>query len=97
MSLASFFPFLDHSGRRTDERYQRQQTTKPLIDLLLLSVVPKVVAPLATQAPSETRKVWAEVTNHLLAKEYSAATKSKQAIEQVQREKAEARKIQGEM
>jgi hypothetical protein len=61
-----------------------------------LRVVPKSVAPLEEQLPTETRKVWEEVTNYLLAKEYSLATKAKQTLEQLQRTKADARKANKE-
>ena len=59
-------------------------------------IVPKRVRPIAHQLPNESRRLWENVTNRLLAKEYSEATKHKLAIEQKQREKAAERKKKGE-
>lgn len=67
-------------------------TSKTLIDLTPLAIIPKSVAPLEVQAESETQKVWAEVTKALLNKDWSNATKAKQVVEQTQRNKAEERK-----
>jgi hypothetical protein len=67
-----------------------------LLDMVPLGVIPKTVAPLSEQSPSETRKVWEAVTNALHAKEWTNASKFKQAIEQEQRNKAEERKKTGE-
>ena len=66
-----------------------------LIDIATLHPVPKAVRPLEDQLPTESRKLWDPVTSRLLKKEYSEATKFKQAIEQKQREDAAERKIKG--
>ncbi|KAF8804607.1 hypothetical protein BYT27DRAFT_7106663 [Phlegmacium glaucopus] len=66
-----------------------------LLDLSTLHVVPKVVRPLAKQDPRESRKLWENVTNNLLKKEYSEATKEKIEIEQRQRDEAAERKRKG--
>ena len=66
-----------------------------LIDLVPLSVFPKTVAPLAHQDELETRKVWADVSAALHSKDYATATKTKQALEQAQREKAKEREKNG--
>ncbi|KIY48496.1 hypothetical protein FISHEDRAFT_43286, partial [Fistulina hepatica ATCC 64428] len=66
-----------------------------LIDLEALSIVPKTVRSLEAQEPYESRKLWEGVTNHLLNKEYSDATREKVAIEQHQRDLAAERKRKG--
>ena len=68
----------------------------PLIDLSELRVVPMGVRSMQKQLPNESRKLWENVTSHLLNKNYSDATKAKQQIEQRQRDEAEARKRKGE-
>ena len=66
-----------------------------LIDLGALDVVPMTVRPLEAQLPNESRRLWQPLTQRLLAKEYSDATKAKIAIEQKQRDDAAARKAKG--
>ncbi|KAH9835322.1 uncharacterized protein C8Q71DRAFT_710027 [Rhodofomes roseus] len=66
-----------------------------LIDLSMLCAIPKSVRPLEKQHPNESRKLWENVTNNLLAKEYSEATKHKLSIEQRQRDDAAERKRKG--
>lgn len=60
-----------------------------------LLVAPKTVAPLASQHPLETRKVWDGVSQALLKKDYGTASKEKMALEQKQRDEAEDRKVKG--
>ncbi|GAA5964053.1 hypothetical protein JCM3765_000883 [Sporobolomyces pararoseus] len=67
-----------------------------LIDLVPLKVFPKQVAPLEDQDPLETRRVWSPVCEALYKKDWNAATREKQRIEQEQRDKAELRKKNGE-
>ena len=66
-----------------------------LIDVSTLHPVPKSVRPLENQLPTESRKLWDSVTSRLLKKEYSDATKFKQAIEQKQRDDATERRNKG--
>lgn len=66
-----------------------------LIDISTLHPVPKAVRSLESQLPTESRKLWDPVTSRLLKKEYSEATKFKQAIEQKQRDDAAERKNKG--
>ena len=66
-----------------------------LIDLSTICSVPKSVRPLENQLPTESRRLWDSVTSRLLKKEYSEATKFKQAIEQKQRDDAAERKSKG--
>jgi len=66
-----------------------------LIDISTLHPVPKAVRPLENQLPTESRKLWDPVTSRLLTKEYSEATKFKQAIEQKQRDDAAERRNKG--
>lgn len=63
-----------------------------LLDLSALQIVPKSVRPLEKQLPQESRKLWVQVTDNLLKKEFSEATKHKIAIEQKQRDDAAERK-----
>jgi len=80
----------------TDALHPRSQTSTTLVDLLPLAVAPKTVAPLDEQDELETRRVWAPVIDALLKKDFSTASREKQRIEQVQRDKAEERKKKGE-
>jgi len=66
-----------------------------LIDISTLHPVPKTVRSLEKQLPTESRKLWDSVTTRLLKKEYSEATKFKQAIEQKQRDDATERRNKG--
>lgn len=66
-----------------------------LIDISTLHPVPKAVRPLENQISTESRKLWDPVTSRLLKKEYSEATKFKQAIEQKQRDDAAERRNKG--
>ncbi|KAF5383276.1 hypothetical protein D9615_005046 [Tricholomella constricta] len=66
-----------------------------LLDLSTLKVVPKTVRPLEKQLPHESRKLWVSVTDNLVKKEFSEATKEKVAIEQKQRDEAAERKRKG--
>ncbi|KAF9653725.1 hypothetical protein BDM02DRAFT_3086907 [Thelephora ganbajun] len=66
-----------------------------LIDISTLHPVPKAVRALESQLPTESRKLWDSVTSRLLNKEYSEATKFKQAIEQKQRDDATERRNRG--
>jgi hypothetical protein len=70
---------------------------RTLVDLVPLAVVPKIVAPLEKQHGLETRKVWRNVTDALLAKDWTTASKHKQTLEQAQRVKAEEKKKTGEV
>ncbi len=67
----------------------------PLLDIDSLGIIPKVVRPLEKQHPRESRKLWENVTDRLLKKEYSEATKEKVTIEQRQRDEAAERKKNG--
>lgn len=67
----------------------------PLVDLAALSVMPKTVRPLEKQHPRESRKLWETVTDKLIKKEFSEATKEKVTIEQRQRDEAAERKRKG--
>ncbi|EKM56961.1 uncharacterized protein PHACADRAFT_254378, partial [Phanerochaete carnosa HHB-10118-sp] len=68
----------------------------PLIDLSMLYPIPKLVRDLDKQEEKESRRMWQNVTDRLLRKEYSEANKFKQAIEQRQREEEAGRKQRGE-
>lgn len=83
--------------RRTDGTLPSSKTWKVLLDMVPLLVVPKTVAPLEAQDALETRKVWDSVSQALLAKDYTTASKNKQSLEQDQRDLADARKKAGEV
>lgn len=68
----------------------------PLIDLSMLYPIPKLVRDLEKQEEKESRRMWQNVTERLLRKEYSEANKFKQAIEQRQRDEEAGRKQRGE-
>lgn len=66
-----------------------------LIDVSTLHSIPMAVRPIDKQHPRESRKLWENVTNNLVNKEYSEANKHKLAIEQKQRDEAAERKRSG--
>ncbi|KAF8156867.1 hypothetical protein B0H34DRAFT_675257 [Crassisporium funariophilum] len=66
-----------------------------LLDLSELDIIPKAVRPLDKQHPRESRKLWETVTDKLVKKEFSEATKEKINIEQRQRDEAAERKRKG--
>ncbi|KIM42206.1 hypothetical protein M413DRAFT_409397 [Hebeloma cylindrosporum] len=66
-----------------------------LIDVSRLGVIPKAVRPLERQQPRESRKLWENVTERLMKKEFSEATREKVMIEQRQRDEAAERKKKG--
>ena len=68
----------------------------PLVDLSTLYPIPKLVRDLEKQEEKESRRMWQNVTERLIRKEYSEANKFKQAIEQRQREEEAGRKQRGE-
>lgn len=65
------------------------------MDLSALQVIPKIVRPLDLQLPHESRKLWDTVTDKLVKREFSEATREKIAIEQRQRDEAAERKRTG--
>lgn len=72
------------------------QESRLLLDLGDLNVTPKSVRPVEDHEPYESRRIWAPVTEAIQTKQYSQATKSKQEIEQQQRELAAERKRTGQ-
>lgn len=67
------------------------KTKQVLIDIVPLFPVPKLVPPAEEQLPNESRKLWAEVSNAINARQYNDATRIKQEIEQQQRDRAAER------
>lgn len=63
-----------------------------LVDLNPLQPAQKTCPPMDQQIPNESRKFWNEVTEAILAKQYSTATTKKQELEEAQRQKANHRK-----
>ncbi|KAF2481920.1 hypothetical protein BDY17DRAFT_325426 [Neohortaea acidophila] len=63
-----------------------------LVDLNPLQQASKICPPIEQQLPNESRRFWAEVTDAILAKQYSTATAQKQQLEETQRQKANHRK-----
>ncbi|KAJ5766445.1 uncharacterized protein N7511_004061 [Penicillium nucicola] len=66
-----------------------------LIDITPLFPVPKNMPPTEEQLSNESLKFWGDVTNAIVDKQFSQATKLKQDIEERQRERAAERKEQG--
>lgn len=60
-----------------------------------MEVIPKQVRPIEKQLPHESRRLWNNVTQKLVNKEFSDATREKVAIEQKQRDDAAERKKKG--
>lgn len=58
--------------------------------------VAKIIPPMSEQLPNESRRFWADVTQAILNKQYSQATKLKQELEEKQRQKAAVRQAQNE-
>ena len=83
------------SNKTSEILEEEDDEWKTLLDVSALQVIPKVVRPLEKQEPRESRKLWQNVTNNLLKKEYSEATKEKIEIEQRQRDEAAERKRKG--
>lgn len=83
-----------HAASRTDVSHPDTEYST-LIDLSMLQVIPKEVRPLEKQLLTESRKLWENVTDNLLKKEYSEATREKVVIEQKQRDEAAERKRKG--
>ncbi|KAL4894349.1 hypothetical protein BDV59DRAFT_17422 [Aspergillus ambiguus] len=67
-----------------------------LIDITPLFPIPKNVPPSEEQLSNESRKFWSNVTQAILDKRYSQATKLKQEIEERQRQKAAERQEKNE-
>lgn len=76
--------------------HSKQDTQTLIIDLMPLSIAPKLVPPPSSQLPNESRRFWADVTEAILAKQFSRATLLKQELEEKQRQKAKEREEKGE-
>ncbi|KAJ5454277.1 Oxysterol-binding protein-like protein 1 [Penicillium daleae] len=63
-----------------------------LIDITPLHPVDKILPPAEQQLPNESLKFWGQVTNAILDKQFTEATRIKQEIEERQRQKAAERK-----
>ena len=88
-------PAQSAANSRSDLTMGAEEEWATLIDVATLHPVPKTVRALESQSPTESRKLWDPVTSRLLKKEYSEATKFKQAIEQKQRDDAAERTNKG--
>ncbi|KAI9373228.1 hypothetical protein BJX61DRAFT_503893 [Aspergillus egyptiacus] len=78
--------------------YTLAGTTEPqlLIDITPLFPVAKELPPQDKQLSNESRKFWSSVTDAILNKKYTEATKLKQEIEERQRQKAAERQANNE-
>lgn len=78
--------------------YKRKgdKESRVLLNITDVDPIAKSVRPLAAQEEMESRRIWEPVTNAILGKKYSEATKNKQDIEQMQRNAAAERKRNGE-
>lgn len=86
---------LSSAAASKTELVRHDEDYNTLLDLSTLKVVPKIVRSLEKQLPHESRKLWFSVTDNLVKKEFSEATKEKVAIEQKQRDEAADRKRKG--
>ncbi|KAE8348149.1 hypothetical protein BDV28DRAFT_144258 [Aspergillus coremiiformis] len=79
--------------------YTLAGTSEPqlLIDITPLFPVGKSVPPEEIQLSNESRKFWSSVTEAILDRKYSQATKYKQDIEERQRQKAAERQAKNEI
>ncbi|KAH9949524.1 Oxysterol-binding protein [Amylocystis lapponica] len=59
-------------------------------------IAPKWVAPEDEQEPNESRRLWAKLTQAILAKDMEAATEAKTAVEEEQREQRRRREETGD-
>ncbi|KIN01033.1 hypothetical protein OIDMADRAFT_198144 [Oidiodendron maius Zn] len=66
-----------------------------LMDLVPLTVAPKILPPVEVQLPNESLRFWAGVTEAITARQFSRATTLKQEIEERQREKTRQREQAG--
>ena len=67
-----------------------------MVDLKPLYPVAKIVPPVSEQLPNESRRFWSGVTQAILNKQFSLATKLKTELEERQRDKAALRKARNE-
>jgi hypothetical protein len=65
------------------------------MDLVPLTVAPKILPPEDVQLPNESLRFWSGVTEAIMARQFSRATGLKQGIEERQREKAKEREELG--
>ena len=66
------------------------------MDLIPLSVAPKILPPKDVQLPNESLRYWSGVTEAITARQFNRATALKQEIEERQREKAKKREEMGD-
>lgn len=66
-----------------------------IIDIAPLSAATKILPPSEQQLSNESLKFWAEVTDSIMDKQFTQATKLKQDIEERQRQRATERKDEG--
>lgn len=85
------------SSTTTSSSRDDQQQKQLLIDLTPLFPTEKVVPPEELQLSNESRKFWSAVTQSIVSKQYSTATKLKQEIEERQRTKAASREAANEV
>ena len=83
------------SGRSSNSSIFEPTEYTTLLDLSTVYPIPKTVRALDKQLPYESRKLWSDVTDRLVKKEFGEATKAKLSIEQRQRDQAAERKRTG--
>ncbi|EST05250.1 Oxysterol-binding protein [Kalmanozyma brasiliensis GHG001] len=82
-------------GKITYKR-KGEKESRLLLNVNDVDPIAKAVRPLGAQDEMESRRIWEPVTNAILGKKFSEATKAKQEIEQKQRNVAAERKRKGE-
>ncbi|KAF7964579.1 hypothetical protein HWV62_5474, partial [Athelia sp. TMB] len=83
------------SGKSSNSSIFEPTEYTTLLDLSTVYPIPKTVRALDKQLPYESRKLWSDVTDRLVKKEFGEATKAKLSIEQRQRDQAAERKRTG--
>lgn len=88
-------PFLSINGEWNglmEAKWSDREVTEEFINVNNLTIIKKIVKPIAEQMENESRKLWKEVTAGLKFNKIDKATNAKQALEQRQRDEARERK-----
>lgn len=84
----------DISGSWKGEIFYTLSDSNPklLVDISKIRGIPKIVRPLNEQSPLESRNIWKELTEALIARDFTTASRAKLAVEDAQRKLANERK-----
>lgn len=87
--------WLTSDSPKSDKNADASAQKQLLLDISPLMPVPKICPPPEDQLPNESRRFWKDVTEAIQEKRFRDADRFKQEIEQRQRDKAAARKADG--